>query len=102
MSPFKTKSVEEAFLRWATLWGGNPQQTHPKDNEVFYDFAMALFRNEDILLLDKNDFVRFAKKYIPTSSTHNRGLTQRYYDKLVIINDFMKSATRKELVILNQ
>ena len=99
---FETNEVRDVFLRWATLWDGNPQETSVQDNSLFYEFALKFFQNESILLLKKEDFVRYAKKHIHTSLTHNRGLIQRYYDRLVIINEFLKDMINKESIIINK
>lgn len=98
---FKSKEVKESFLRWANIWDGNPQETHPLDNSLFYAFALKVFINEDIHKIDKEEFVRFAKKHINTTAHHNKGLVQRYYERLVIINEFLQDATKKQLITIS-
>jgi len=96
--PFKTNEARDAFLQWASLWSGNPQESHPNDISRFNEFALVFFKNEDIRLLNREEFVQYAKQFIKTSATHNKGLVQRAYERLVVINDFLRDTSGKQLI----
>ncbi|MBQ6761892.1 MAG: hypothetical protein IJP49_04000 [Bacteroidales bacterium] len=93
---FESDETEKAFLNWANLWCGNPQESHPLDNEIFYKFALTYYLQKE--KVDKEQFVKYAKKKIPTSKLHNRGLTQRYYTHLQIITQFLKDAENRKWI----
>lgn len=84
---FNSESTEKAFMSWLTIGGGvNP---NPQDNERFFVFARLYFENEESITQDA--FVKAAKKLTHTSKRVNRGICQKYYRKLITIQDFLSS-----------
>lgn len=83
--------TEKAFREWLELWNGI--QVHPLDMDRFYTFAEAYYNNsEDV---PKELFCKEAKKFTKTSRKHNYGLTQKYYNRLITIVEFLKWQNRE-------
>lgn len=93
--PFKTEEVKDAFLQWANLWNGNPQEGNACDDAVFYAFVLEFFKHEQLCELEPDLFIRYAKLHIKTSKNHNSGLIQRYYKRLVLYYNFLCESTKK-------
>ena len=82
---FKCKNTNKAFLDWIKVFGAT---YHPSDVIRFYDFAVVYYRNrEDV---SKKAFVKECKKYTHTTQRENRGICQKYYEKLFTIVEFLK------------
>lgn len=76
----------KAFESWLEIGGGiNP---NPEDVERFYKFACEYCNNGENL--SKKTFVKMCKKYTRTTRNINRGVCQKYYDRLNTICDFIK------------
>lgn len=94
---FNSSKTEKAFLSWAKLWDSNPQESHPLDVEMFHEFAKTYFLEKENV--SREIFVKYAKKIIPTTNDHNRGLVQRTYDHLQTIVLFLIDSKRKHWII---
>lgn len=84
---FSSPKTLEAFEKWV----GGPLEPnyHPCDDERFYSFVIIYFKENDDV--EKDAFVKAAKKHHPTSREHKRGMYQDYYNRLQIITAFLKS-----------
>lgn len=82
---FKNNCTQDAFDAWLNNNGITP---HPMDEERFYTFAFEYFKNEEYI--DQRAFVKICKKYTHTTRTENRGICQKYYQRLITLVNFMK------------
>lgn len=80
----KTKA---AFYNWISKWGATYNQS---DIDCFNEFALLYCKDNDNNIT-KDEFVKEVKKYTHTSVTQNRGIAQKYYKRLEIIQSFCKS-----------
>lgn len=83
---FKKESTEQAFNAWLAIGGGI--NSNPKDVERFYEFAREYFKNGEVL--EKEVFVKMCKKFTHTTRQTNRGICQKYYEKLKTIVEYLK------------
>ena len=56
--------------------------------EAFYLFALSYCQNNDNIT--KEEFVKYLKKYNHISQSDKRGMAQKYYNKLMTIQEFYK------------
>lgn len=83
---FSNDATQKAFDSWLSIGGGiNP---NPEDKERFYTFANEYAKNNENI--DEKIFVKICKKYTHTSHSVNRGICQKYYQRLITLVDFMK------------
>lgn len=84
MSIFKSFKTQEAFENWLSIGGGiNP---NPPDVQRFFVFVKVFCQNEE--RVTKEQFVNEVKKYTHTSIRINRGVCQKYYSYLDIIQKY--------------
>lgn len=82
-------------MDWVTLFDGEVVHDHSLDEKRFHLFAKAYHDNKE--KVGKKAFVKYAKTYIPTSRTHNRGAVQKYYSRLTIIVNFLSDIEKKNV-----
>ncbi len=85
-----TEKTRKAFHSWLAPIEPN---YHPLDDERFFSFAETCYSEKDEIT--KEEFVKYAKSLHPTTNKHHRGMYQEYYDKLVVIVQFLKWKNRK-------
>ena len=86
-SIFRSQKTQEAFEKW--VGGPLGPNYHPCDDERFYSFVNIYFKENEHV--EKDAFVKAAKKHHPTSRENKRGMYQEYYGKLQTITAFLKS-----------
>lgn len=93
MSIFNSKETEKAFLDWVKPFNGEVVQANPADEKRFHQFAKTYHDKKEGV--SKKEFVVYAKQFIPTSGTHNRGLVQEYYSRLIIVDKFLNDTKER-------
>lgn len=82
----KSEKTKEAFDAWIKTFDGI--QIHPLDDERFYQFVKNFYlQGENVT---REAFSNEAKRYTHTSRLYKRGICQKYYDKMMVIIDFIK------------
>ena len=83
---FKEESTQKAFESWLKISTGIAPNTPDKNR--FYAFAYEYFKHGEFI--DKDTFVKKCKAFTHTTRSTNRGVCQKYYEKLELIVDFLK------------
>ena len=84
---FLTEQTKKAFNEWVANWGAT---YHPEDVNRFNKFAL-LYCKEPQNQINKSEFVKEVKKYTKTSIRLNRGIAQKFYQRLETIKSFCES-----------
>lgn len=82
----KSEKTKEAFNAWLKTFDGI--QIHPLDDERFYQFVKQFYLQDESVT--REAFSKEAKRYTYTSRSYKRGICQKYYDKMMVIIDFIK------------
>ena len=86
-SIFKNNETQKVFDEWIQPFNGiNP---HPLDDERFYAFVRKYYLNNEAV--SREVFSKEARKYTHTTRTINRGICQKYYDRMISIIGFIKA-----------
>ena len=83
---FKCEETANSFEQWAESFGGG--MIHPCNQERFFKFVVIYCKNEEFL--SKDNYVKLVKNTSMINLPENRGLAQKSYDQLMLLNDFIK------------
>lgn len=84
---FKSEETQKAFLNWLKWLDGGT--IHPNDAGPFYNFVYLYCKNCE--KTTKESFCAIVRKHIHTSRTHNYGVIQKMYNRLIAVQKYLES-----------
>ena len=82
----KAEESQRAFDSWMQI--GQGAKYNPCDDERFFEFAIACYKNKEII--SEEQFIKEVKRRTHITRTENRGIAQKYYRSLLLLIEFQK------------